>query len=132
MKAHQTPRMLGYSSFLFIILVFTSCSKDKTPDRNKFFGTYDVSENCDSGNYSFSITITESSSSANAIIINNFGNFNINIRATVSGSNISINDNKNGVDFVGNGSINGNTLSIEYTASAGGNGDNCTKICKKQ
>lgn len=100
--------------------------------RQKFIGSYEVNENCGSGNYSFSITITESSASEANIIITNFGNYKVNVAATVNGDNISINDTKNAIQFSGSGSINGNTLTIIYSASQGGDRDDCTATCIKQ
>jgi hypothetical protein len=95
-------------------------------------GSYNVNENCTSGNYNYSISIVESSSSDDAIIINNFGDYSVNVRATVSGNNVNLNDTQGGITFSGSGNLSGNTLSIIYTASSGGDTDNCTKTCIKQ
>lgn len=125
------------SAILFgvmLICLSWNCSKDKGDmlPRQKFIGSYEVNENCGSGNYSFSITITESSASEANIIITNFGNYKVNVAATVNGDNISINDTKNAIQFSGSGSINGNTLTIIYSASQGGDRDDCTATCIKQ
>jgi len=100
--------------------------------REKFLGSYNVNETCTSGTFTYSITVTESTTAEDAIVINNFGSYNLNVRATVSGENINYNDTQNGITFSGRGSISGNTLTIIYTASQGGQTDNCTKTCIKQ
>lgn len=122
------------ASLLLIIAVAAAsgCKKDSTPDREKFLGAYSVNENCTSGNYSFSITIIESATVEDGIVINNFGDYGVNVLATVAGDNININDTKSGIQFTGTGSISGNTLTIIYTASQSGTTDNCTATCIRQ
>lgn len=56
----------------------------------------------------------------------------MNVRAVVSGNNINVNDTQSGVTFSGSGNLSGNTLSIIYTASLGGDTDDCTATCIKQ
>lgn len=138
-----------------LMLVGTSCDKDTEgctdPDaenynkdanvddgsctyaRDKFLGSYQVSEACTTGNYSYSVTIVESVTAPNMILIQNFGNFatTVNVPATVSGENITFNYTQDGVTFSGSGSITGNTLVIIYQAS-GGFTDSCTMTCIKQ
>ena len=99
--------------------------------REKFIGSYHGNENCDSGNWSWSMSVTSSTSGIDKIILGNLGDYGENILATVSGSNVSINDTKNGITFSGTGSISGNTLTIIYTASAGSFSDDCTATCIK-
>lgn len=100
--------------------------------RTKFIGNYNVNENCDSGNYTFASSISESTTAVDQIIINNLGDFGSNVRATVSGSNLTISDTQGGINFSGSGSIADNTLTIIYTASANGQTDSCTSVCIKQ
>lgn len=107
------------------------CQKD-APDRDKFIGSYSVNENCTSGTFAYSISVTTSSNSEDDIVISNFGDYGQNIIAKVSGSNISFNETKGGINFTGSGSISGNTLTIIYAASLSGATDNCTKTCIKQ
>lgn len=109
-------------------------AKCETEVRAKFLGSYNVNENCNSGNYTYSSSITPSANSVDAIVIGNLGNFNpqLNVRATVSGNNLNINDTQGGVSFSGSGNISGNTLTIIYTISQAGSTDNCTANCIRQ
>jgi hypothetical protein len=121
--------------FLFLFLLVSGitiggCRKE--PDRDKFLGSYQVNENCSSGNYNYSMTIIESAISEEGIVIQNMGDFGVNLNATVNGDNISLNDTKDGVTITGSGSISGNTLTIVYTASLSGVTDNCTATGIKQ
>jgi hypothetical protein len=143
-----------FALFLGIVLVAVpSCKKDvegcTDPDaenynaeanidnggctyaRDKFLGAYNVNENCTSGTFSYAISVIASTTETNGIVISNFGDYGVNIRATVTGANLAINDTQAGITFSGSGSIAGNTLTIIYTASAGGLTDNCTKTCIK-
>lgn len=101
-------------------------------ERDAFLGSYNVNENCDSGNFTYTCNISQSSSSVSEVIINNFGDFNVNVRATVSGSGLTFNDNQSGINFSGSGSLAGTTLTIIYTASQAGYTDSCTKTAIKQ
>jgi hypothetical protein len=118
--------------FLFSILwvSFSGCRKE--PDRDKFLGAYQVNENCSSGNYNYSMTVIESAISEEGIVLQNIGDFDVNLNATVNGDNISLNDTKDGVTITGTGSISGNTLTIVYTATYAGTTDNCTATGIKQ
>jgi len=115
------------------VLLTTSCEKDEIPARQKFLGSYQVNENCNSGSYTYSMTVVESATSDDGIIMQNFGNFQstINVNATVNNENISFNVTQDGVTVTGSGTITGNTLTVIYQTS-GGFDDNCTATCIKQ
>jgi hypothetical protein len=117
--------------FLFMV-AFSYCKKEeKALDREKFLGTYDVNENCASGNYTYSVIITESSVNTTDVIVNNIGDFGYNYTGTVSGNNLSINGTQQGLSITGTGTINGNALTIIYSAS-GAFDDNCTATAIKR
>ena len=133
MKVNQSSLKLFFVLLLGGFFIMTSsCKKEETPDRDKFIGTYNVNETCSSGTFSYAITVSESTTSEDAIVINNFGDYGVNVRATVSGNNITFNDTQGGGTFSGSGSISDNTLTIIYTVSVAGLTDNCTKTCIKQ
>lgn len=104
--------------------------------RTKFLGSYNVSETCGSGNFSYTISVGTSTTGADKVVINNFGGYGSSLVASVSGSNITFNESLNisggNVNFSGSGSIVGNTFTIIYTAAQGTASDNCTKTCVKQ
>lgn len=117
---------------VLFMVAFSYCKKEpKTLDREKFLGTYDVNENCASGNYSYSINITESSVNTSDVIVNNVGDFGYNYTGTVSGNNLTINGTQQGLTINGTGTINGNALTIIYSASGSFN-DNCTATAIKR
>lgn len=104
-----------------------------TQERAKFISTYSVSESCTSGNYTYSITITNSSTDVTKVIIGNFGDFGVDIVATVSGSGLTIaNQTVGGGTFSGSGQLSGNILTLTYTVTAGTDSDSCTMTCTKQ
>jgi hypothetical protein len=103
--------------------------------RDKFIGSYAVISDVCVGTYS--MNITQSSTSDCKIVINNLNNnSSINLVATVSNSNSFTIDNQvlaSGQNISGNGTINGNVLSINY-AGSGGNFPpfSCSASCNKQ
>jgi hypothetical protein len=104
-----------------------------TLERAKFIGTYNVTEACTSGNFTYSLTITESSTGISAAIIGNFGDFNVNVTGTADGNILTIaNQTVGGGTFQGSGQITGNILTITYTVTAGTSTDDCTMTCTKQ
>lgn len=104
-----------------------------TEERAKFIGTYNVTEACTSGNYTYSITTATSASGITTIIISNFGDYGVNVTATVNGSNLTIaNQTVGGGTFSGTGQISGNILTITYNVTAGTSTDDCTMTCTKQ
>jgi len=149
-KLNFSPILLLFITFL--ALSVTSCKTEGCTDpegvnydadadeddgtctyaRDPFIGAFNVNENCDSGNYNYTMSVAESGTSVSDIVLNNFGDFGVNVRATVSGSNISFNDTQNGISFSGSGSLSGSTLTIIYTASQAGYTDSCTKTAIKQ
>ncbi len=108
----------------------TNC---ETEERTEFIGTYNVTEACTSGNYTYSITATTSGTDVTSIIITNFGDYGVNVSATVDGDNITIaNQTVGGGTFSGTGQISGNVLTITYHVIAGASTDDCTMTCTQQ
>lgn len=99
--------------------------------REKFLGTYDLTENCSTGTDSYTLTITASSASDDGIVIANFYSFST-ITATVNGETFTFDQTEDTINYSGTGTISGNTLSINYTASLAGQQDICSATCIKQ
>ncbi len=136
MKIHHLLPLLALAGAS--VFTFSSCEKDKDPDRLVFLGSYTVLESCSiSGNLEYNISINESSTSEDDIVINNFGDFGAPIRATVKGSTLTIAAQTITVQGVainvsnGSGSLNGNLLTIAYTYSVAGNSEACSMTCTK-
>ena len=105
--------------------------------RAKFLGTYNVSESCESGNYTFSLTVTTSSTGVRNVIINNFYDIGIAVNGTVTGNSLNIPNQTvtsggTALTISGSGQITGNILTMTYTISAGAESDTCTATCTKQ
>lgn len=133
MTNHFKIQTLPAVFVLLVLFLASSCKKDEDLARQKFLGSYNVIENCIiTGIFSYTININESSTNSNAIVINNFGDFGINITATVSGNSFSFNSTLNSAAVAGSGSISGNILTITYTLSDGLSAESCTKTCTKQ
>jgi len=116
-------------------LAAVGCKKDeKTPDRDKFFGTYTVAQDCSGQTNTYEITVATSAVSEDAVVFNNFYNLGINgLNATVNGDNITIPSQViNAITFTGNGSISGNILTLNYTLANGAASVACTAICTKK
>lgn len=152
MKIQSKYQMRSVLILLVGFLMLTSCNKEGCTDplaenyssdatendgscvfpRDKFIGTFSVTETCNSGNQNYDILISNSAVGTNYININNIGGFGLNSNATVSGDNTSFDQTSVGVNFSGTGSISGSTLTISYVAQAGGVSDTCTMNCIKQ
>ena len=118
-----------------LTLAAIGCKKDaKTPDRDKFLGTYSVAQDCSGQANTYDITIAVSSASEDAVVINNFYNLGINgLNATVNGDNITIPSQViNNITFTGNGSISGTILTLNYTLANGAASVSCTGICTQK
>lgn len=120
--------LLSSSLLLFSI----GCSKDSS-ERDAFLGTYTVSDACTSGNYAYTITITADSKKRRDIIIDNFGDFGIGVKATVSGNNLEMDDIQLGTSFSGSGTRDeAGGLSISYAVESVTINDTCNLTATKQ
>jgi hypothetical protein len=109
---------------LAIPVLFNSCTKDKTDDRDAFVGTWQVSEtwtnSLGSGTDNYTMTIAVSSTASNAVLITNFAGVGYTASATISGSSITIPVQiSSGDSFSGSGSISGSTLIFNYSVVDG-------------
>ncbi len=109
----------------------------QTETRAKFFGSYNVSENCTpSGNFNYQMTIVTSAAGPLSVIINNFYGVGASVTATVSGANITVPNQTvttqgEALTYSGSGQITGNILTMSYSASQGAATDNCSATCTK-
>lgn len=106
-------------------------------EREKFLGTYNTTETCGGPSSSYSNTVTSSGSDVRSIVISNFGDSGVNAIADVDGSNVTVRSFNVTINNVttavsGAGSLNGNTITINYQGSQGGSvAFTCTKTMTK-
>lgn len=143
--------------FVGIVILSISCKKEGCTDsqaenydsdakkddgscvfaRDKFIGTYNVNRTCVyQANENFVITVS-AGPNINEIIINNFSNDGVNIKATVSGSNVTFNDEKLEIIYEGDGYIINNSMELSYEVCESyyypcSDPDGCTMTCTKQ
>ena len=101
-------------------------------EREKFIGSYDVTDMCSNGNFTYVMNISAGSSN-DRVNISNLGNFgsNVTISATIDGTDIAFSDSDDGFTFVGDGFINQETLTFGYESS-GGYSITCSSVGTKQ
>jgi hypothetical protein len=111
-------------------ILITSCKKEENDAREKFVGSYSMSETWTldgggSGTDNYTITITKSNVNSKQILINNLGNTvtaygaQMNVSATVQGTAIAIETQSislgdYSVTVTGTGSLNDKLLTINY------------------
>jgi hypothetical protein len=116
--------------FAISILLFATCKKDDTDPRDKFVGSYSMSETWTldgggSGTDNYTISITKSDVNNRQVLINNLGNTitaygaQMNVSATVEGSSLSVATQSislgdYSVTVTGTGSLNDKLLTINY------------------
>ncbi len=131
-------RFLNLASLLLFVAVFglSACKKEGCTDsmaenydaeaeendnsctyaRTKFLGDYSANQSCVyEGNSNFSMSVSVGPN-MDEVMLNNFGNWGINIRAKINGGNITFKEEQNGITYEGSGYINGNTMTINYEA----------------
>jgi hypothetical protein len=115
--------------FTMFALLITSCKKDED-DREKFVGTYAISETWTldgggTGTDNYTVSISLSSVDENQVIIENLGNTitafgaQMNVTATVTGNTLniptqSISVGDYSITVSGTGSLNDKLLTINY------------------
>ncbi|MDJ1468502.1 hypothetical protein [Xanthocytophaga flava] len=126
------------------LALFSSCKKhdpDPEVDREKFLGTYDLTETCSGSPDTYEITVS-AGADENEIEIKNFYSPGIDVKATISGNKVTIpSQNFTGqfegepitVTFTGSGTLSGDKLTIEYSVAIPDLGsDECTAVAIKQ
>lgn len=110
--------------FIAVLVVLQSCAVEEDPDfsdpRDKFIGTWNVSDQPSRINYTVDIVINPAQS-AN-VILNNFGNMGGSANGLVVGNRIIIDKQDIGSDFLckGEGSyISENSLKFEFELDDG-------------
>ena len=112
------------------VILITSCKKEDNDARDKFVGSYSMSETWTldgggSGTDNYTITITKSNVNSKQILINNLGNTitaygaQMNVSATVEGTSLAIETQSislgdYSVTVTGTGSLNDKLLTINY------------------
>lgn len=116
--------------FAISVLLMTACKKDEPDPRNKFVGSYSMSETWTldgggSGTDNYTITIAKSDVNSRQVLINNLGNTitaygaQMNVTADVEGTSLSIGTQSislgdYSVTVTGTGSLNDKLLTINY------------------
>ena len=138
--------MKGIFSLKFMALALvltgtlvTSCKKDEELDREKFIGTYSMSDACSvNGSDTYTVSITASSTDENKIVIDDLWFFSNTVTATVDGNSLLISRQEpDGDDFEvqGNGTYSsGGIISLNYTVTETNSNDNdvCQGTLTKQ
>ncbi len=83
--------------------------------RDKFLGTYNVTENCDGDTEMYTFFITASTSDETVVEITNFHGIGAVVQGMIEGNSITITSSNTSSTIDGDGSISGNTLSLEYS-----------------
>jgi len=124
------------------ISVLSACKKnDEIMDRNKFLGTYAISETCSGSPDEYELTVSKGFLD-NEIVLKNLYFQGIEADAKVSGNSITIpsqdfSGRYNGepvtVTVSGSGTFSDNKLTINFTGTISGvGGDQCTAIGTKK
>ncbi len=128
-----------------LTLIFNACKKEEPLDREQFLGSYSAVRDCDvSANANYNFTIEISAVADNKVVIKNMTNQGAAdiLSADISGTTITFAEQAlsvgGGVTYVfksGTGTINGNTLTINYSYEYAAGGvslsESCVLTCSK-
>ncbi|MDJ1504587.1 hypothetical protein [Xanthocytophaga agilis] len=130
--------------FILGVTLLSSCKKndpDPEANRNKFLGTFDLTETCSGSPYEYEIVISAGFDD-NEVEIKDFYYPGVNATATVAGNKITIPSQEftgqyQGepitVTISGSGTLSGGKLTIDYNATITDLGsDQCTAVAIKQ
>jgi len=121
-------RSTGILMMLVILISSVSCGDDKEskPDtRALFVGTFEVEETSASNGEVYNYDITIENGEGGGLAITNFGDiFNVPVKATTDGSKIVIKSQSftnggsgNTIEVTGEGTVEGDVLTLTYTTS---------------
>ena len=126
-------------------IAFNACKKEEPLDREQFLGSYAAARDCDvSSNASYNLTIEISAVSDTKVLIKNMTNQGVAdiLTGDISGTSITFAEQTlsigGGVSYIlksGTGTINGNTLTINYSYAYEAGGvtieEPCVLTCSK-
>lgn len=93
----------------------TNCELE---ERAAFIGDFSVTDACNVGTFDYQINISGNAEDVIGVSISNFGDLNLTVVATISGSAITISEQTvNGYIVSGSGNLVNDELSISYTIS---------------
>jgi len=84
--------------------------------RTKFIGSYATSQSCVFADPETFVLAVSNGPNDNEIMLGNFGNMGISIRAQVTGNDISFKEEQAGIVYEGTGYLTGNSITINYEA----------------
>jgi hypothetical protein len=132
--SHVNNQMLKVVKQWTIILIAAvctgllgACSKDKDEEvrpqeRLPFLGTYkviDKNNNNGEGTFQFTLTVAESSKGEDKVDLKGFRYVNSGVYGTIKGNKLTISqvlqDSDEKVEIIGEGTLEGNTLTYNYT-----------------
>jgi len=97
-----------------------------------FIASYLVNENCQGNTDTYTMTITPNGAGGQYVNVTNLYDAGHTVVGTVSGTSIVIaSQTVNGYTYSGSGTMSGNTLTMAFTISAGGDSVNCNITANK-
>jgi len=106
----------------------TNC---ETITRDKFLGTYNGNETCTVGSDTYTVTLSTNSNDLKLTFNNLYNQTNPSISALctiISTTEFTFSDTQNGVTYSGTGTLNGNTLTVDYTVADAISSNSCKYI----
>lgn len=101
--------------------------------RDAFVGTYNATEQCPSGTFTWILTITADPDDVTMVTLMNLGGLNGTISATVDGNTLTFDDTDNqNITYKGTATLNGNEMTSAYNATDPGASLDCTFTATKQ
>ncbi|MBS1688492.1 MAG: hypothetical protein JSS96_07190 [Bacteroidetes bacterium] len=113
-------------------LFMSSCSKDSAKWGDKFVGSYNGHETCTTGSDDYTATISATSTPDMTITLQNIYGQGFSATCTKTGDQtFTFSGSQSPATFTGNGTLNGNQLTVVYTISTATVSNSCTFIGNK-